>query len=187
MSDMLDEDRTDDAPPTTAKNHSDEDGLTRFSRAVTINRAPQDIYDFWRDFSNLPHVMDNIVAIYVVDDEVSKWTARGPGGTHVEWTSRVTEDIDGALIAWKSDEDADVYNEGRITFAPAQGERGTIVTAIMAYDPPAGFVGRIMAKIMQREPEVQLRRDLRRLKQLMETGEIATNVRNPAQLAEEGK
>ena len=61
------------------------------------------------------------------------------------------------------------------------------MTVLMAYDPPAGFLGRITAKVLQREPEVQLRRDLRRFKQLMETGEIATNVRNPAQLAEEGK
>lgn len=186
MPDMLDDERADDAPPTTAKGSSSDDGLTHFSRAITINRPPQDVYNFWRDFTNLPHVMDNIIAVDVLDD-VSRWTAKGPGGTQIEWTSRVTEDVDGALIAWKSDEDADVFNEGRITFVPAQGQRGTVVTAVMAYDPPAGFVGRIVAKIMQREPEVQLRRDLRRLKQLMETGEIATNVRNPAQLAEEGK
>ncbi|MBL0922998.1 MAG: SRPBCC family protein [Sphingomonadaceae bacterium] len=178
--------QSDDAPSTTAKHGNDGD-LKRFSRAVTINRDHGELYRFWRDFSNLPAVMDNIISITVLDDNISEWVAKGPGGSAVKWRSIVTEDIEDALIAWRSDDDADVFNEGRITFVPAQGDRGTVVTVVMAYDPPAGFVGRVIAKILQREPEVQLRRDMRRFKQLMETGEIATNVRNPAQLAEEGK
>lgn len=179
--------RSDDAPSTTSKQQDGKPTFERFSRAVTINREPATLYAFWRDFSNLPQVMDNLKSVTVIDDETSNWIAKGPGGSEVKWQAKVTEDIDGAMIAWRSNDDADVFNEGRITFSPAQGDRGCIVTALMAYDPPAGFVGRIVAKVMQREPEVQLRRDLRRFKQLMETGEIATNVRNPAQLAEEGK
>jgi uncharacterized membrane protein len=178
--------QSDDAPSTTAKYGNSEE-LERFSRAVTINREPTELYLYWRDFSNLSQIMDNIVSVTVIDDETSDWIAKGPGGSEIKWRSRVTEDIDGAFLAWRSDDDADVFNEGRITFSPAQGNRGTIVTVLMAYDPPAGFLGRITAKVLQREPEVQLRRDLRRFKQLMETGEIATNVRNPAQLAKEGK
>jgi uncharacterized membrane protein len=185
--DLDSEIRSDDAPSTTSKHGNDKAALERFSRAVTINREPATLYAFWRDFSNLPQVMDNLVSVSLIDEENSEWVAKGPAGSEVKWRARVTEDIDGAMIAWRSDDDADVYNEGRITFSPAQGDRGTVVTALMAYDPPAGLVGRIVAKVLQREPEVQLRRDLRRFKQLMETGEIATNVRNRAQLAEEGK
>lgn len=177
---------TDDAPSTTAK-HEKRDELESFSRAVTINRSPEELYRYWRDFANLAEIMDNIVSVTAIDDVTSDWAAKGPGGSEVKWRARIIEDIDGAFIAWKSDRSADVFNEGRITFAPAQGGRGTVVTVLMAYDPPAGFLGRITAKILQREPEVQLRRDLRRFKQLMETGEIATNVRNPAQLVKEGK
>ena len=180
------ENRPDDAPFTTSKHLNDDDGLERFARAVTINRSPMELYRYWRDFSRLPQIMDNLVSVTTVDDQISDWVAKGPAGTEVKWRARVTEDIEGALIAWCSDEDADVFNEGRITFSPVEG-RGTVVNVLMAYDPPAGFLGRIAAKILQREPEVQLRRDLRRFKQLMETGEIATNVRNPAQLEEEGK
>lgn len=177
----------DDAPSTTAKHQHDADGLERFSRAITINREPAELYTFWRDFSNLPKIMDNLVSVNVLENEQSEWTAKGPAGAEVKWTARVTEDIEGAFIAWTSEDDADVFNEGRISFYPAQGNRGTVVTALIAYDQPAGFIGRMFAKVSQREPEVQLRRDLRRFKQLMETGEIATNVRNPAQLAKEGK
>jgi uncharacterized membrane protein len=185
--DWNDRQQHDDAPATTAKHEDKPDNLERFERSVTINRAPADLYRFWRDFSNLPQIMDNIETITVLDDETSEWVVKGPAGSKIDFKSRVTEDIKGAFIAWRSDDDADVFNEGRISFSPAQGNRGSVVTVLMAYDPPAGFLGRITAKVLQREPEVQLRRDLRRFKQLMETGEIATNVRNPAQLAEEGK
>jgi uncharacterized membrane protein len=185
--DLNDRQQHDDAPTTTAKHDESPDNLERFERSVTINREPTELYRFWRDFSNLPQIIDNIEAINVLDAETSEWTVKGPAGSQIKFNSRVTEDIKDAFIAWRSDDDADVFNEGRITFSPAQGNRGSVVTVLMAYDPPAGFLGRITAKVLQREPEVQLRRDLRRFKQLMETGEIATNVRNPAQLAEEGK
>lgn len=176
----------DDAPSTSAK-HDNDSEFERFSRSITINRSPAELYRFWRNFSNLPRIMDNVKSIAVVDEECSDWVVKGPAGSDIEWRSRVTEDIDGALIAWRSEDNAEVFNEGRITFSPAQGNRGTVVTALMSYDPPAGFLGKVIAKVMQREPEVQLRRDLRRFKQFMETGEIATNVRNPAQLDKEGK
>jgi uncharacterized membrane protein len=178
--------QNDDAPSTAAKYGNDGE-LERFSRAVTINRDPMDLYRYWRDFTNLPQIMDNLVSVHEIDDQRSEWVAEGAAGSEIRWHSEVVEDIEGTFIAWRSEEDADVYNEGRISFMPAQGDRGTVVTALIAYDPPTGFVGKIVAKITQSDPEVQLRRDLRRFKQLMETGEIATNVRNLAQLAEEGK
>lgn len=185
MDDTIDQ-RQDDAPPTTAK-HADGERLDRFSRAVTINRTPADLYQFWRDFANLPQVMDNLISVTVLDERQSDWIAKGPGGSQVRWRAQVTQDVENRLIAWRSEDNADFYNEGHVTFTPAQGGRGSVVTAQITYDPPAGFLGRIVAKILQREPEVQQRRDLRRFKQLMETGEIATNVRNLAQLAKEGK
>ena len=77
-------------------------------------------------------------------------------------------------------------NSGRIDFRDAQGDRGTIVTATILYDPPAGLIGKVIAKMFQREPAIQARRDLRRFKQLMETGEIATGARN-RRLLDEGK
>ena len=88
------------------------------------------------------------------------------------------------MIAWASTEGADIPNSGRIEFRDA-GDRGTIVTATIAYDPPAGIIGKVVAKLFQREPAIQARRDLRRFKQLMETGEIATASWTQKQLQEE--
>ena len=185
----------DDAPRLTAKDKEERAGaLAGLSEAtgsdvtgktVTINRPRQEIYDFWRDFSNLPQVMDNVVSIEKLDDRRSHWTVKAPGGGTVSWTSLVTDDRPGELIAWTSEEDADVPNSGRIEFRDAPGDRGTWVTATILYDPPAGIIGKVIAKMFQREPHIQARRDLRRLKQLMETGEIATASWTRAQYEEE--
>lgn len=185
----------DDAPVSTSK---DQDAAVRIATAeavedrgdsfagwaVTINRPSGELYAWWRDFSNLASVMENVEAIEVLDDQRSHWTVKAPGGTHVEWDAIVTEECEGELIAWASAEGADVANSGRVTFRDA-GARGTVVTATILYDPPAGVIGKLVAKLFQREPNIQVRRDLARFKQLMETGEVATNAMNPKQRKEQ--
>ena len=144
-------------------------------RTVTINRLSSELYDFWRDFSNLPRFMENIERVDVIDDRRSHWVVAAPAGQSVEWDSVITEDVPGSVIAWRSAEDADVANSGRIEFQDASPGRGTQVTATISYDPPAGKVGKLIAKLFQKEPAIQSRRELRRFKQLMETGEISTS------------
>jgi uncharacterized membrane protein len=174
---------TDDAPPTTSKLSaerasgialvSQSKGDELIGRSVTINRPRDALFAYWRDFSNLPSFMDNVERIDILSNTTSHWVVKAPAGRTVEWNATVTEEKAGELIAWTSAEDADVPNSGRIEFRDA-GARGTIVTATIAYDPPVGVVGKVIAKLFQREPAIQARRDLRRFKQLMETGEVAT-------------
>ncbi len=175
-------DSRDDAPSTTAK-HLDGD-RELVGRAVTINRPRAELYAYFRDFANLATFMENIVRVDVRDPTHSHWVVKAPGGRTVEWDATVTDERDGESITWQSDEGADVPNSGLITFRDA-GPRGTVVTATIAYDPPAGTVGKLIAKLFQREPAIQARRDLRRFKQLMETGEVATAAMNRAQFEKE--
>jgi uncharacterized membrane protein len=147
-------------------------------RAVTINRPRHELYSFWRDFGNLARILENIESVTELDERRSHWVVRAPAGTTVEWDSVIVEDIADELISWQSDAGADITHSGRVDFRDAPGGRGTVVTVTIAYDPPAGAVGRLVAKLFQREPKVQARRDLRRFKQFMETGEIATSRMN---------
>jgi len=174
---------SDDAPFSTAKSSSDDDRL--MSQAVTINRSPGDLFQFWRHLPNLASFMENVEQIELLDEQRSRWVVKGPGDSDVEWVSRITDEREGEMLAWESEAGADVPNSGTVTFRDA-GARGAVVTATIAYDPPAGTIGRIIAKMFQREPAIQARRDLRRFKQLMETGEIATGARN-RRLLQEGK
>lgn len=195
MGDTLD--RTDDAPATTAKDRTVRDEASEaliesqrasevIGKTITINRDRHELYAFWRDFSNLAEIMENVERIEVIDDRRSHWVVSAPGGQTVEWDSIVTEDQPGSLIAWTSAEHAEVRNSGRIAFRDAPGGRGTWVNAVIAYDPPAGIIGKLVAKLFQREPAIQARRDLRRFKQLMEAREIATSARTQGEL-ETGK
>jgi uncharacterized membrane protein len=186
MADQATDDETltrDDAPSPTRKDiHPDRELL---AQAVTINRPAAELYAYFRDFGNLATFMENVVRVDVRDDTHSHWVVKAPGGKTVEWDSTVTDEIENESITWQSDDGADVPNSGRVTFRDA-GARGTVVTATIAYDPPAGAIGKLVAKMFQREPAIQARRDLRWFKQLMETGEIATPAMNRKQFEEMG-
>ena len=148
-------------------------------RSVTINRPLAELFAYWRDFGNLPTFMENVVRVDPIDPTRSHWVVKAPAGKTVEWDAIITDEQTNAYIVWHSADGADVVNSGRIDFRDA-GARGTVVSALISYDPPAGVIGKIIAKIFQREPAIQARRDLRRFKQLMETGEIATSARTRA-------
>ena len=136
---------------------------------ITINRPAQELYDFWRDFTNLPQFMDNIKSVAKLGDKRSHWVIKAPAGTSVEFDSRVVEDVPGKLIAWESEEGASVPNRGRVEFHQTSSG-ATVVRATISYDPPAGAAGRMIAKLFQREPGAQARHDLAQLKELMESG-----------------
>jgi uncharacterized membrane protein len=142
---------------------------------TTINRAPDDVYAYFRDFRNLPTFMTHVESIEVTDDKRSHWTVRGPAGTHFEWDAEIIDDSPGELIAWRSLPGADVYNDGIVRFMRAPGDRGTEVHAEIRYRGPAGDLGAAFAKLFGREPGQQASADLRRLKQMLEIGEVVVS------------
>jgi uncharacterized membrane protein len=184
----------DDAPITTSKRAEKVDyaaqtliepkGDSLIGRSVTINRPANSLFAYWRDLTNLPSFMENVVSVEMLDDRRSHWVVKAPGGKTVEWNAVITEERNGEMIAWASEQGADVPNSGRVDFHDA-GQRGTVVTATILYDPPAGIIGKVVAKLFQREPAIQARRDLRRFKQLMETGEVATAARTRREFEKE--
>lgn len=147
-------------------------GSKEVTKAITVNRPPEEVYRFWRQFDNLPRFMSHLESVQVLDERRSHWKAKAPAGKTVEWDAQITEDIPNELIAWESLEGADVANAGSVRFAPAPGGRGTELTVQMRYDPPAGPLGTIVARLFGEEPGQQVDGDLRRFKQVLETGEV---------------
>lgn len=162
----------DDAPLYTRKRPGTENPIV--GRTVTIRKPRAELYRFWRDFQNLPGFMENVEAIRE-DGEARIWTIKAPAGQTVEVRTEIVVDRKDDTIAWRSVEGSDIETNGEVTFTDAPGDRGTRVSLVMFYDPPAGKLGRAIATLFQREPEVQARHDLKRFKMLMETGEIATS------------
>lgn len=144
-------------------------------RSVTINAQRAAVFERFRDIGRWPSFMVNIARIDVLDAQRSHWVVEAPGGQTVEWDATITEEQPGDFIAWSSDPGASVPNAGRIEFRDAGRGRGTEVHATVVYRPPGGSLGRYLAKLTQQEPGIQARRDLKRFKSLIETGEIATN------------
>ena len=149
------------------------------AKAVTINRPPEELYRFWRNFENLPSVMRHLESVTVQDDKRSHWIAKGPAGRHIEWDAEIVNEKTNQLIAWQSCEGADIDHWGVVRFLPAPGGRGTEVTVELEYEPIAGSFGASIAKLFGQEPAQQVEEDLRRFKQLMEAGEVPTTEGQP--------
>jgi uncharacterized membrane protein len=144
----------------------------RVQKAITINRPPEEVYRFWRILENLPRFMAHLQSVRELDDRRSYWKAHAPLGLTAEWTAEIVEERPNQLISWRSVEDSQVPNSGTVRFVRAPGDRGTEVHLDIRYDPPAGSVGATIAKLFGEEPSQQVDGDLRRLKQVLETGEV---------------
>jgi uncharacterized membrane protein len=137
---------------------------------VINNRTPEELYHFWRNFENLPSFMNHLESVQMQGATRSHWVAKAPAGTSVEWDAEVYNEKEGELIAWRSLEGADVDSAGSVHFTAAPGGGGTEVKVVLKYDPPGGVIGATVAKLFGEEPSQQIQDDLRRFKQLMETG-----------------
>ncbi|GAB2737171.1 SRPBCC family protein [Nocardioides pakistanensis] len=145
-------------------------GPLELHASTTIARSPQEVYGFWRDFENLPDFMLHLRSVTDLGDGRYRWEANAPVKRKVTWEAEVTGDEPGRRISWKSTKG--LANSGTVHFAEAPGDRGTEVRVVLHYDVPGGRLGRAAAKLLGEEPEQQVRDDLRRFKQVLETGDV---------------
>ena len=142
-------------------------------RAITISKPRELVYQAWRDFRNLPRFMENLEAVELQEGNRSHWVAKAPAGATAEWDAEMVEDQPNALIAWRSLPGSRVDTAGTVRFADAPGGKGTEIHVEIRYSPPAGRLGATIAKIFGKDAGQQVASDLRRFKQVLETGEIA--------------
>jgi uncharacterized membrane protein len=142
--------------------------------SMLVNCSPSEAYQFWRNFENLPQFMRHLESVSILDGSRSKWTAIGPLGTHISWYAEIVTDRENEVIAWRSLPGSDISVDGIVKFSPAPANRGAIISPIIAYTPPAGKIGHALASLLSKDPGFLMRQDLRRLKALIETGEIPT-------------
>jgi uncharacterized membrane protein len=148
-------------------------------RAFTIQKPAAELYEFWRNFQNLPQFMDHLQSVTITGETRSHWVAKAPAGTSVEWDAEITDDRPNEMIAWRSLPGADVQNHGEVRFEELPHDRGTVVHVSLTYNPPAGVLGAAVARLFGEEPNQQVYDDLRRFKNLMEAGEIPTTEGQP--------
>ena len=152
----------------------------KIERSVTINKSPEELYQFWRNFENLPKFMNHLESVRVLDHNLSHWVAKAPAGMTVEWDAQIINEKENELIAWRSLDGATIANAGSVQFIRANQGRGTVVKVEINYGAPGGNVGAAIAKLFGEEPSQQVEEDLRRFKQMMETGEAASTAGQPS-------
>jgi uncharacterized membrane protein len=67
---------------------------------VTISRPVEDVFAFYRDFTNLPKFLGDVMAIEPTGPGTTRWTIQGPLGIKAHWTMRVTEERANELIRY---------------------------------------------------------------------------------------
>ncbi len=159
-------------------------GLTpniQVEKTVTIDRPASELYNYWRNLTNLPNFMKHLKSVTNKNEAgtVSHWVANAPLDLNVEWDAEIIADEPDHLIAWNALGNADINNCGLVRFQPATGNRGTQVKVVLEYQPPGGALTNAIAKLFGESPQEQIGDELNRFKQLMETGEIATTTGQP--------
>jgi uncharacterized membrane protein len=144
------------------------------SSTMQVNCSPQQAYEFWSNFENLPLFMRHLDSVSILGGGRSRWVAAGPLGSHIHWESEIVADRKGELISWRSLPGSDMEVDGYVEFRKAPGDRGTFVSANIIYSPPGGKAGSVVAKLLGKDPNFLMRQDLRRFKALIEAGEIPT-------------
>jgi uncharacterized membrane protein len=142
---------------------------TVVAESVTINRPVEEVYAFWRNLGNLPRFMKHLESVEQVTDTLSRWRARVPGETTVEWNAEIINEVPNEVIGWRSLEGSDVISAGSVNFDD-EG-LGTRVRLRMQYSVPGGRAADAVAKLVARDAATEIREDLARLKDVLERRE----------------
>jgi len=143
----------------------------RVDQIIVIDLPRAEVYRFWRKLDNLARFMENVESVREIDANTSHWIVKGPAGRHVEWDAVIHNEIPNELLAWRTIPGAGVDHAGTITFRDAPGGR-TELTVELQYNPPAGTLGAAFAALWGKEPGMQIEKDLRRLKRILENGDF---------------
>jgi uncharacterized membrane protein len=146
--------------------------------SVTISRPLAEVFRFWRNFENLPQFMNHLESVSPREEGISHWVAKGPAGMTVEWDARIINEVENQVIGWQSLKGSTISTAGSVNFD--ETTHGTRVRVHLQYSPPGGRLGAAVARLFGEEPNQTVREDLRRFKQLMETGEISTTEGQPS-------
>jgi uncharacterized membrane protein len=146
----------------------------KVEESITINRDAPTLWRFWRKLENIGRFMQHLECVEEIDERRSRWTARGPLGAKLQWEAEIINEKENELIAWRSVDDSEVDTAGSVHFRELPHGRGTEMRVVLKYDAHAAQLGEPIARLLGQSPSQQIREDLRRFKQVMETGETAS-------------
>lgn len=140
--------------------------------SIRVERPVDEVYRYWRQLDNLPKAMSHLEQVTDLGNNRSHWAIAGPAGVRFEWDAEIINDVANKVIGWRSLPHADVVSAGSVNFSPVRGGRSTQVDIHLQYSTPTGRVAAILAAALGHYPAGTIREELRRLKSLLEAGEV---------------
>src|SRR4051794_35720169 len=150
--------------------------MERTEKSIEINAPVDAVFDIYSDFENFPRWMRHIKEVRHTGENYTRWTADAPLGTNVEWESEMTAFEPNRRIAWQTVR-GDVEMKGEVTFEES-GRGTTMMRVALAYKPPAGHLGTLVAKLFGNDPEEEIDEELDRFKNLAESQTSKQPARN---------
>ena len=141
-----------------------------YRKSITVRATPEEVYELWGRGENFPRFMAHVEEVRDLGGDRTLWTAVGPGGTRVSWIAVVTDREPGRRIAWRSESGSTVENAGVVRFSPVGDGSATRVDIQLSYNPPAGFLGDVVASLFGKDPKSAMDEDLVRFQTLVEEG-----------------
>jgi uncharacterized membrane protein len=142
-----------------------------FQASITIDKPRAELYEYWRRLENLPRFMKNLDEVTDLGGGRSHWVGKSALGVRAEWDAEIQEENEGRSLSWSSLPGSEVQNAGTVRFEEAPNGRGTVVRVTLELH---GALGQLVDKTLHAATLQEVREDLKRFKEVMETGEVAT-------------
>jgi len=142
----------------------------RIEASVTIRRPVEEVFQFYRDFRNLPRFLGDVMSIEPIGQETSRWTVQGVLGIRAHWTVRITEERANELIRYETVTSPALKTFWEVRFARGSTSKETLVSEAMK--APLGRAGRLALALIGKFPAEEVTANLHRLKQVMKRGWI---------------
>jgi uncharacterized membrane protein len=139
-------------------------------KTMVVHAPVQRVFELLDNAENFPFFMRNVREVKTHEDGRSHWTVAGPANLPVEWDSVVTVRQPNELLGWRTVPNAIVAHAGIIRLTAMDNGR-TQVDIRMSYNPPAGALGHMVAKLFGADPKSEMDQDLVRMKHFLETGQ----------------
>jgi len=146
----------------------------KVEESIIVNRDVATLWKFWRKLENLGRFMQHLERVEEIDNRRSRWTARSLFGAKLEWEAEIFNEQENDMIAWRSVDGSTVDTAGSVHFRELPHGRGTEIRVSLKYDAHARQLAAPLARLLGESPRQQIHEDLRRFKQVMEAGELAT-------------
>lgn len=140
----------------------------RVRTSIIVEKPRNEVYSFWRKLENLPLFMKHLERVQEHDDVHSTWTADLPGYGLLQWNAEIVKETDGHFLGWQSVEGAPIENAGKVEFYDF-GPGRTEMKVVIAYRPPAGDLGVLIAKALNPAFTKLIENDIHSFKERMET------------------